>query len=173
MARAKEVPIPNTPARAQAALDADLPLALRGRAFEETGWSRPDPLTLLIPLVAVREDGTHDDYLLKLNFLYYDDWPPSAQFVNRETHTYRFADDVRWLPKIEGTNEIAVHPQYDLPAGAGKTQLICASVTLEFYQVLHSVEARLVWDPKVQTFAATLAAIERVLRKPFYKGRQA
>jgi hypothetical protein len=172
VARANEVPVPNTPVRAQAALDAHLPLALRGRTLEEAGWARPDPLTLLIPLFGVCGDGTRDDYLLRLHFLYYPDWPPSAQFVNPETRTYRHPDDVRWLPRIDGTGEISVHAQYDAPGG-GKVQLICASVTLEFYQVLHSVEERLVWDSRVQNFSAALAAIERVLRQPFYKGRQA
>ncbi len=78
MARAREAPLPNTPARAQAALDAHLPLALRGRTLDEVGWARPDPLTLLIPLSGIREDGTRDDFLLRLHFLYYPDWPPSA-----------------------------------------------------------------------------------------------
>ncbi len=172
MVRAKEVPLPNTPARAQAALDADLPLVLRGRTLEELGWARPDLLTLLIPLIGFRADETRDNYLLRLHFLYYSDWPPSAFFVNPETRTYRYPEDLRWLPKIEGTNEIFVHPHRDVPGG-GKTQLICASVTLEFYQELHDVEARLVWDSTVQNFSATLAAIERGLRQPYYKGRQA
>jgi len=171
MARAKEVPVPNTPARAQAALDADLPRALLGRTLEDLSWERPDPLTLFIPLIGIREDETRDSYLLRLNFLYYPDWPPSAQFVNPEARTYSYPDDILWLPKIEGTSEIAVHAQYDVPGG-GKTQLICASVTLEFYQVLHAVAAHLVWDSKLQNFSATLAAIQRVLRKPYYKGRQ-
>lgn len=167
MARAGEEPLPSTPARARAALEADLPLVLRGRILEEAGWKRPDPLTLLIPLVGVREDRTEDDYLLRLHFGYYPDWPPSARFVNPETGTYRYPDDVRWLPRIEGANEIAVHANYD-----NRLQLICASVTLEFYQVRHGVADRLVWDPKVQNFAATLAAIRRGLGPPFYRRRQ-
>ena len=173
MARAKEVPVPNTPKRAVDAIEAHLPVVLRGRTLEEVGWERPDPLTLLIPVPGNTADGAWDDYLLRLGFLYYPDWPPSTQFVNPETRAYRFPEDKCWLPKIEGTGEIAVHAQYDLPNNAGKIQLICSSVTLEFYQVLHSVEERLVWNPKVQNFAATLAAIERGLRQPYYKGRQA
>jgi hypothetical protein len=173
MARAKEVPIPNTPARAQAALDADLPVVLRGRSLETAGWERPEPLTLFVPFIAAREDGTRDDYLLRLYFLYYPDWPPSAQFVNPKSRCYGHPEDLLWLPKIEGAGEIAVHAQYDMPGGTGKIQLICASVTLEFYQVLHDVPERMVWDPKVQNFAATIAAIDHGLRQPFYKGRQA
>src|SRR5690348_14341481 len=102
MARPGEEPVPNTPARAQAALEADLPRVLRGRTLEEAGWKRPDALTLLVPLAGEREDGTVDEFLLRLQFGYYRDWPPSAQFVNPETGTYRYPDDVRWLPRIEG-----------------------------------------------------------------------
>lgn len=164
--------MPNSPVRAQAAMDDHLPIVLRGRSLAEAGWTRPDPLTLLVPVVGEPADGAADDYLLRLTFLYYPDWPPSAQFVNPATLAYRFPDDARWLPKVDGTSEIAVHAQYDTP-DRKKIQLICASVTLEFYQVLHSVEDRLVWDPRVQNFAATLTAIGRVLRPPYYKGRQA
>lgn len=171
MARAKEVPIPNTPARAQAALDADLPRVLRGHTLEEVGWTRLDPLTLLIPLFGTSADGTRDNYLLRLNFLYYPDWPPSALFVNPDSQTYRHPEDLAWLPKVDGKGEIGLHAQYDIPGG-GKTQLICASVTLEFYLVLHDVKDYMVWDPNVQNFAATLAAVERILRQPHYQGRQ-
>jgi hypothetical protein len=167
MARAGQDPVPNTPGRAQTALEADLPVVLRGRTLEEVGWQRPDPLTLLVPLVGVREDKTTDEFFLRLQFGYYPDWPASAQFVNPDTRAFRHPDDVRWLPRIEGTNEIAVHANYD-----NRLQLICASVTLEFYIVRHGVAERLVWDPKLQNFSATLAAIERGLKQPFYKGRQ-
>lgn len=172
MASANAVPIPNTPALAAAALDADLPCVLRGRTLEDLGWKRPDRLTLLIPLVGVRHDGTRDDFLLRLNFLHYPEWPPSAQFVNPATQNYKYPEDACWLPTVDGAGEIAVHAQYDLPQSAGKIQLICASVTLEFYQVLHGVQDRHVWDPNVHNFAATIAAIERVLRPPHYKEPQ-
>lgn len=171
MARAKQVPVPNTPVRAQAALDADLPLVLRGRTLAEVGWTQPDPLTLLVPLFGTCADGTHDDYLLRLNFLYYPDWPPSALFVNPKTKSFRHPEDLAWLPRVDGKGEISVHAQYDIPGG-GKTQLICASVTLEFYQVLHDVKECMVWDHQRQNFAATLAAVERALRQPHYHGRQ-
>jgi hypothetical protein len=171
VARAKQAPVPNTPARAQAALEADLPVVLRGRTLQEAGWTRPDPLTLLVPLVGTRADGTRDDYLLRLNFLYYPDWPPSALFVNPKSQTYRHPEDLGWLPRVDGKGEIGVHAQYDIPGG-GKTQLICASVTLEFYLILHDVKDCLVWDHTVQNFAATIAAVERALRQPHYQGRQ-
>jgi hypothetical protein len=171
MARAKEVPVPNSPARALAAIDADIPVVLRGETLEKAGWTRPDPLTLIIPRLGVRQDGTRDDFLLRLNFLYYPEWPPSAQFVNPNTRGYCYPDDQFWLPRVEGTNEIAIHAQFDAPGGR-KIQLICASVTLEFYQILHDVDPKYVWNSQVQNFSATLTAIDRALRQPFYKGRQ-
>jgi len=168
MAQIGTDPLPNTPAQARAALDKHLPVVLRGRTMEEVGWIRSDLLTLLIPVFGVNEIGKADDYLLKLHFGYYPEWPPSAQFVNPETKRYVFPEDIRWLPRIEGTNEISVHTN-NPPIG----QLICCSVTLEFYQIKHGVEARHLWDPARQNFAATLNAIERGLRLPYYKGRQA
>ncbi len=162
-------PVAVTPAVAAAALDNHLPTVLRGRSLEDAGWSRPTPLTLLVPVEGARAEGGVDGYVVRLGFSHYPDWPPSAQFVNPLTSTYRYPDDLEHLPQIDGTNEISVHRQY---ANTG-IQLICCSVTLEFYEVGHSVEDRHLWDPAVQTFAATINAIQMGLRQPYYRGRQA
>lgn len=166
MAEVGKEPIPNTPVLAIETLDRHMPLVLRGKTLEEMGWERPDLLTLLVPLRAVNANGSADEYLLRLHFGYYPEWPPSAQFVNPITREYKYPDDMRWLPRIEGTNEIQVHPNYD----NNKGQLICSSVTLEFYLVRHGVEQRHLWGER-QNFAATLSAIQHGLRQPFYKGR--
>lgn len=160
-------PVPNAPAVAIAALEAHLPQVLRGQSPEEAGWVRLDKLTLLIPLHGERQDGTCDSYLLRLHFGYYPEWPPSALFVNPETKTYVFPADSRWLPQITGTNEIAIHTNY-----GDIGQLVCCSATLEFYRIRHSVEPKHIWDGARQNFAATLNAIRRGLKPPFYQGRQ-
>lgn len=160
-------PVPNTPSAAKRVFEEHLAKVLRGRALADLGWSRLDDLTLLVPLRAERESGQVDDFLLRLGFGYYPDWPPSAQFVNPTTHQYVYPDDVSHLPRISGTNEIAVHARYDRVG-----QLICASVTLEFYQIRHGVNPEHLWDPTKQNFAATINAIAHWLRPPYYKGRQ-
>lgn len=166
MARLGVTPVPNNPMQACTAVEAHLAVVLRGQSLAEAGWQRPDPLVLLVPLLGIQADGTEDDYLLRLHFGYYPEWPPSAQFVNPTTKEYHFPDDVGFLPRIEGTSEIQVHNAY-----GSIGQLICCSVTLEFYLVSHGAEARHVWDPEHQNFAATLNAIKRGLRPPYYKGR--
>lgn len=160
-------PVVSTPAEAIAALEADLPLVLRGRTLEEVGWKRPDPLTLLVPLSASRGDQA-DEYLLKLGFGYYRAWPPSAQFVNPATLTFVKGKDNCWLPRIsDPKSEIATHAEHQ------GVQLICCSVTLEFYLVGHGFKPEHGWDPSVQNFAATLNAIERGLKAPLYGGPMA
>ena len=171
MAKAGEKPVPSSPLEASDAFEADLKKVLRGKTLEEQGWVRRDTLTLLVPMVGIRENGQEDEYLLRLHFGYYPDWPPSALFVNPETKHYDYPADLCWLPKIEGTPEIQVHTNYQSDVYRG--QLICTSVTLEFYLILHGVEEKHVWDHERQNFFSTIAAIQRGLRQPFYKGRQA
>ncbi|MBI2313631.1 MAG: hypothetical protein HYU77_14115 [Betaproteobacteria bacterium] len=167
MAKQGVIPVADMQRGAQA-LDDDLPKVLRGGTVEGAGWYKVDPLTLLVPLYGQREDGSTDFYLLKLYFSCYPEWPPSAQFVNPQTLKYGGPVDKKWLPRIEGTNEIAIHDNYGDPG----IQLICCSVTLEFYQVLHGVEDKHLWDETTQNFHATLSAIRHVLKPPYYKGPQ-
>lgn len=167
MAKMNTEPTAMRPADAIEALDEDLSKVLKGKTIEETGWTRLDPLTLLVPVNGGRGD-TVDDYLLRLGFGYYREWPPSAQFVNPVTKIFEVGKDEKWLPKIEGWNELHVHANYN-----GTGQLICCSNTLEFYKVRHGMEAKHLWNPERQNFAATLAAINWALRSTYYKGRQA
>ncbi|HEV2160667.1 MAG TPA: hypothetical protein VGR52_00300 [Stellaceae bacterium] len=155
--------------RGAQALAADLQLYLRDRALDEIGWAQPDALTLLVPLFATKSDDKKDAYLLRLCFDHYPAWPPSALFVNPLTLTYKFPDDARWVPSAPGHPEIAFHTNYRKTDG----QLICCSLTLEFYKVNHSVKEELVWNGEKQKFPATVAAIKRVLLPPYYVGRSA
>ena len=169
MASLKGDPVPSSPEEALEALERDLPKALQGKSIDEAGWQRPDPLTLLIPLWANKETGSPDLYLLKLQFGYYPTSPPSAQFVNPITRTYSFDSDSSWLPRIEGNPRIQIHAKYE---GNGRTlQLICSSMTLEFYQVSHAVKEADVWNPEHRNFAATINEIKAGLQPPWYRGR--
>ena len=123
-------PVPAQFEQARAALDRHLDSVLGGRPLESVGWHRPDPLTLYIPLRGYTADtsasaygfdpseppqdagrpfaGTPqgDDYLLRLYFSHYPNWPPSARFVNPDTKQFGSGDKT-WLPMISGTNEPA------------------------------------------------------------------
>lgn len=156
-------------ARGQQVFAQHLDGALRGRSLDEVGWAKPDDMTLLVPLFGTTAAGRKDAYLLRLYFDHYPAWPPSALFVNPLTLEYRLADDAKWVPQSSGNQEIAFHTNY----GGNQGQVVCCSLTLEFYKVNHSVEPHLAWNGDRQTFLATIAAIKRVLIPPFYAGRSA
>jgi hypothetical protein len=188
---ASSIPVPADFGQARDAVDRHLGQVLAGRALESVGWERPDPLTLYIPLrgfstatTAVAygfdpagdpagADGAFadapagDDYLLRLYFSHYPAWPPSARFVNPATRQFA-AGDRRWLPAINGASEVHVHANYAGTSG----QVICCSVTLEFYQVNHGVADQHRWQPG-SSFASTLNVLSRYMRPPAYTGWQA
>lgn len=153
-------------AQGQVAFAADLSRFLGQRSLDEVGWAKPDDLTLLVPLFGTRAGGGRDPYLLRLYFDHYPTWPPSALFVNPLTLTYKYRDDVQWVPETNYPQEIAFHTNY--PPGI---QLICCSLTLEFYKVNHSVEEAMIWREEKHKFTSTIAAIKRALVQPHYMGR--
>jgi hypothetical protein len=155
--------------RGREALADHLRRALKGRSLDDVGWAQPDDLTLLVPLFGTRSNDGKDAYMLRLYFDHYPAWPPGGQFVNPLTLGYAVAEDAKWVPNAPGHPEIAFHTNY---AGTGQ-QLVCCSLTLEFYKVNHSVDPKLVWQGDRQTFMATLAAVKRILVPPYYQGRAA
>lgn len=161
MAKIGVDPVLNSPLAAREALERDLVKGLRGRSYQ-----RPDSLILLIPMFGNPDSESPDLFLLHLQFSCYPDWPPSAQFVNPLTRQYDKTKDLMWLPRIDGNNRIHVHPDFN-----GTGQLICSSMTLEFYKVRHGCKESDMWTP-THTFAATLNEIEMGLRPDGgYKGR--
>jgi hypothetical protein len=167
MAAKGQKPVLANPMLARAAFEHDLIVVLGGRrvTWGESGWTRLDELTLLIPLTGYRNqvaDGPA--FLLKLDFRHYPEWPPGAQFVNPTTNTYTFPADRFWLPRLE-SDEIRTHENHP-----NIGQLICSSVTREFYEILHDVDDKYVWKHPKQTFAATLNTIEGALTE-CYNGR--
>ena len=153
----------------RAVLDEDLPKALRRadvECLDELGWSRPNPHTLLVPLLGSL-GGTTETYLLKLHFRTGRDWPPGAQFVNPDTLDYAYPADVRHLPILESP-QVHVHPQYN--ANGYLSQLICCSATCEYYDSLHGGEEKFLWQ-STDTFLVTLDAIGRAMNSAAYKGR--
>lgn len=168
MAAVKQQPALDPQAGA-AALDEDLPRvlnALGAKAIEELGWSRPNRLTLLVPMSCSLGDQ-RDDYLLRLGFEAYRKWPPSAQFINPATLSYDHPKDQCFVPRLTSP-ECHTHAEYGRPGG-GTMQLICCSATLEFYQVLHDVKPEHLWDEE-NTFLLTVMAIRKALGS-FYGGR--
>jgi hypothetical protein len=183
-------PAPAEFGQARAALDRHLRIVLAGRSLSSVGWEQPDPLTLYVPMRGFAVDTAAsaygfdpadpetigdgpftgappgDEYLLRLHFSHYPNWPASARFVNPTTRQFALADKC-WLPSISGTNELAVHDNY----GGNGGQVICCSGTLEFYLINHGVEDKHRWRAG-SSFAITLNVLSRYLRPPTYTGRQ-
>jgi hypothetical protein len=169
VAKANEQPTLDVQAGA-AALDEDLPrvLAVLGvSSLEELGWSRPNRLSLLVPMKGVWQ-GRTDEFVLRLGFQAYRKWPPSAQFVNPATGAYAPPDDQQFVPKLTSP-ECQTHVAYQRTPQSAKIQLICCSATLEFYEVLHSVNQDHVWSEGTR-FLATINAIQKALGS-HYQGR--
>lgn len=169
MAKANEQPTLDVQAGA-AALDEDIPRVLRllrASSLEELGWSRPNRLSLLVPMSGTYQD-TKDEYLLRLGFQAYRKWPPSAQFVNPETLAYVYPQDQHFVPKLTSP-ECHSHVAHQRNPQSNKIQLICCSATLEFYDVLHGVEPQHVWR-ETDTFFTTITAIQKAFTS-FYQGR--
>jgi hypothetical protein len=169
MAKANEHPTLDIAAGA-AALDEDIPRVLRlvgAAALDQLGWSRPNRLSLLVPLAGIYQ-GNEDEYLLRLGFQAYRRWPPSAQFVNPSTASYVYPQDQQFVPKLTSP-ECHSHVAYRRDAQANPIQLICCSATLEFYETLHSVKPEHVWC-ETDTFFTTVTAIQKAFGS-FYQGR--
>lgn len=169
MAQANELPTQDVQAGA-AALDEDIPRVLgpmEASSLEELGWSRPNKLSLLVPMTGAFQ-GSEDSYLLRLGFQAYRKWPPSAQFVNPATASYVYPQDQHFVPKLTSP-ECYTHVAYQRAPQADPVQLICCSATLEFYEMLHHVNAEHVWR-ETDTFLATIMAIRRAFTS-FYGGR--
>lgn len=168
MAKAGEAPTLN-PKAGLVAFEEDLERILRLEGAskpEDLGWRRHDKLALLVPMEGVK-NGQTDRFLLRLGFQAYRDWPPSAQFVNPETLTFVRGMDNHHVPQLT-SGECQTHIAYSHPNGT-QIQLICCSATLEFYDVLHSVEPRHVWDPR-NNFNSTITAVRRAMTS-HYQGR--
>jgi hypothetical protein len=152
-----------------AALEEDIPRVLKiegASSLEELGWSRPNKLVLLVPITGTRA-GQTDAYLLRLGFQAYRKWPPSAQFVNPETQGYRYPEDQHHVPMLTSP-ECHAHAAFANTTGSPR-QLICCSVTLEFYEVQHGVHPHHLWR-ETDTFFRTITAIRKAFAS-FYQGR--
>jgi hypothetical protein len=159
MAKANQLPALDVQAGATA-LDEDIPRVLRllnADSLEQLGWSRPNRLTLLVPMTGTA-NGSTDRYMLRLGFQAYRTWPPSAQFVNPETGVYNHPADKHFIPRL-ASPECHTHDAYNGPKG-GTMQLICCSAILEFYEISHHVEDQHVWRD-TDTFFTTITAIRK------------
>lgn len=155
----RPLPEPADPEVARAALQKHSPAALEDCDYEYDG-----DRTIYLKLTAVAGDGKSEDYLVRMQFLYYPDWPPCVTFLNPETRQY---DGTHW-PQLADAPKVGIHPAYaGAPAG-----MVCNSMTFEYYfWGGHNPSDGITWKAGVHTFAATISELKDHLRQPYYRGR--
>jgi hypothetical protein len=154
------------------------------------GWQfiELDQLHVVVTLSAVRSGGEQDIYHVKLGAEFYDSHPPTTSFVSpprpdtpdepaRHGWAEAAATGSRWLPVVNSLPWFAIHPEYGYPpeviANAGyrvPRQLVCCSMTLEYYISSHSPTDGQRWQQGRHNLGATLARIQDALTSPHYQG---
>lgn len=114
----------------------------------------------------------HDDYHLDLDMSYYRQHPPGVTFVNPHTRSFDPSGDARWLPVAASKplhTDIRYHASYTV--NGVERQMVCNSLTLEYYMTGHSPQPEERWDPDRHTLSATLNLLQTMLTPPYYGGR--
>jgi hypothetical protein len=138
------------------------------------GWGREDlgPLTSVIRIPAVRENGAEDFYFVRLGAEYYPTWPTRTAFVAPlgDGAYEAAADGTRWWPRQSNQPgfPFGLHTNYQFADGHFEP-LICFSYTFEYYVSNHSPAENERWDPARHTLAATLNRLGAVLTAPNYQ----
>jgi len=170
------VPAKVNPELAKGSFRQDYDLIIGEGLPERYGWMLMpyfEKLILYADFWARDEQGAKlDDYHLKLDLSYYKSWPPSAGFINPESRSFDPQKDQKWFPKLSSApqnTEAQFHISRDLPSG--NRQMICNSMTLEYYESGHNPNPEQRWNGERHNFGTTLSTIQLLLRKPYYGGR--
>jgi hypothetical protein len=172
------VPVLSDPEIAAATFSAHLDHTATSELGQRWGWAvtRVDPLEAIVHMHATREDGTVDEYHLRVRAHYYDEWPPQAVFVappTTEGEPWREPDITsRWLPNVQNIwadSRFAYHVRYPYPDGHSG-QLICCSKSLDYYFSNHTPTEGQHWRQGKQTIVALLSRVQEALQPPAYQG---
>lgn len=157
---------------------AHLEHALATELGRSSGWTATvlGPLEAVVHLTAKREDGTTDSYHLRLRAHWYDQFPPQAVFVAPPQHAEgawpESRPDSRWMPRINNSawpdGRFAFHPVY--PFGTEQRQLICCSVSFDYYISAHTPTEAQRWRQGRHTVVALLSRVQEALLPPAYEG---
>jgi hypothetical protein len=141
------------------------------RRVEGDGWERHsvDELHEVIGMPALRAEGESEPYFVLLGAEYYDLHPPTVMFVAGEAGWPRARAGTTWWPKITPPGWFGLHDESDLSGGV-RGQLVCFSMTAEYYITSHSPEEPQRWRQGKHTVAATLSRLATVLQPPHYQG---
>lgn len=149
------------------------------RDLSRQGWRRHDvdDLHCVVTIPANRSDGVVDEYHVRLGAEYYDAFPPTVMFVTPEEGWPRARAATTWWPalvnlppwfQIHDTREY-----HDQGRVFAEGQLVCCSMTAEYYMSDHGPTETQRWVPGERTVAATLSRLAEILRPPYYGGPSA
>ncbi|MDF3140861.1 hypothetical protein [Streptomyces sp. T21Q-yed] len=173
-------PSPADPQIAAAVFADHVERALVSELARRDGWAFTwlDPLHVVAEIKAGRMGGDGDRFYVKLGAEYYDLHPPTTAFVcppePEATGTVAplawssAPAGSRWLPALEPLPWFAIHAAYGYADGS--RQLVCCSMTFEYYITGHSPTAGQQWQQGRHTLMATLSRIQDALDSPNYKG---
>lgn len=144
-----------------------------------------DPLHVVVSVHATRATGEQDIYYVKLGAEFYDLYPPTTSFVCPPPQRAATAVDQhqwpaarqgsRWFPLVDSLPWFAIHDAYpfQVPSNsdnASTRQLVCCSMTLEYYLSNHQPTPGQRWQQGRHTLGATLNRIHDALNTVNYKG---
>jgi hypothetical protein len=153
-----------------------------GPQARDHGWTFTvvDPLHAVVGLTATRPDGSTDPYHAALGAEFYDLHPPTVKFVVPEPGSTGWPEagaTSRWLPALAGLDWFHVHGTYGYSepppehcAYRRPRQLVCCSMTLEYYISGHAPTDGQRWRQGRHTLGGTLARIQEALLSPQYQG---
>jgi hypothetical protein len=138
------------------------------------GWSRVDvgELHTVVSIPARRADGTTEPYFIRLGAEYYDPYPPTVLIVTPTDGWPRARSGTTWWPQLSAPGWFGLHDSYQYRNGQGQVllegQLVCFSMTAEYYMSNHSPTEEQKWQQGRHTVAATLSRLAEVLGPPHY-----
>lgn len=168
---------PADPQIAAATLRSHLDAYWENRTLEAKGWERRDidELHVVVTIPAQRQDGGSDPYHVRLGAEYYDAYPPTVLFVSPDPGWPRAREGTTWWPTFPHRPDwFQLHDSTDFRDGAGVfaqgVQLVCFSMTAEYYMSDHNPTPTQKWVAGERTVAATLSRLAEVLAPPYYGG---
>ena len=134
---------------------------------------------LYVYIPSRRADGTphsSGEFLHKLTFEAYPAFPPRIEFVNPDTKAYdtsgapQSPKDAPCVPKLASrppNTDVGFHIFYPQ---LGR-QLVCHSLSLDYYLTNHSPTEGQRWTPGQHTFVSSLMLHDMLLQEPYFGGR--
>lgn len=148
----------------------------------DAGWrfNWLDPLHVVVEMIGQRTTGERDQYYVKLGAEFYDLYPPTTAFVcppdsagEAPGAAYAWPEapaGSRWLPVVNGLPWLAIHSNFAIFADGRPRQLVCCSMTYEYYITSHAPTSGQRWQQGRHTIAATLNRLQEALTSQYYQG---